>query len=164
MKRTRGTAAVLGTVAGALVLSGCGAEDLPLVAVERDAHGGYTAVLRPCGDDLIQGLALVGAPAGTESERNYSGWRVPGKRHGTDAEFPLFTPPSAWRARATGPQRLVPDYMYQLVFGKAEFNYEYSGVVTFTARNLSALEPGQVWADDKAMSLGEFEKLAEDSC
>ncbi|MFF1306086.1 hypothetical protein [Streptomyces sp. NPDC058307] len=24
--------------------------------------------------------------------------------------------------------------------------------------------PGHVWADDRAMSLGEFERLAEDSC
>ncbi|MFJ9151373.1 hypothetical protein ACIRP7_25700 [Streptomyces sp. NPDC102270] len=40
----------------------------------------------------------------------------------------------------------------------------YNGIVTFTAADLAALEPGQVWADDRAMSLGEFEELAEDSC
>ncbi|MGW1214640.1 hypothetical protein ACWD5F_33945 [Streptomyces sp. NPDC002499] len=160
----RSGVAVAGAVAGCLLLSGCGAIDLPLAAVGVDATGAPQAVLRPCGDDLIQGLSLVGAPADTESERNYSGWRVPGKRHGTDAGFPLFAPPSAWQARAVGQQRLVPDYTYELAFGKAEYNYEYTGRVTFRAADLAALKPGQVWADDRAMSLDEFEELAEDSC
>lgn len=151
-----------GVVAGAMLLSGCGAELLPLVAVRLGASGAPEAVLRPCGDDLIQGLSLRGAPAG--SDRVLSGWRVPGKRHGADAEFPLFSPPAAWHARPTGEQRLVPGYTYELVFGKAEFNYEYTGIVTFRAADLTALKPGQVWADDRAMSLGEFEELAEDSC
>ncbi|MEV5534743.1 hypothetical protein [Streptomyces prunicolor] len=157
-------AVVVGVVAGGLLLSGCGALDLPLAAVRVDASGAPQAVLRPCGDDLIQGLSLTGAPADTDSDRNFSGWRVPGKRHGADAEFPLFTPPSAWRARAAGQQRLVANYTYELAFGKAEFNYEYTGHVTFRAADLAALKPGQVWADGKVMSLGEFEKLAEDSC
>jgi hypothetical protein len=160
----RAVVAVVGAVAGCLLLGGCGAEVLPLAAVRLDTDGAPLAVLRPCGDDLVQGLSLVGAPAGTDSGRNRSGWKVPGKRHGTDAEFPLFSPPSAWRARAIGQQRLVPDYTYELGFGKAEFNYEYTGTVTFRAADLATLKPGQVWADDRAMSLGEFEKLAEDSC
>ncbi|WP_316775188.1 hypothetical protein [Streptomyces sasae] len=45
-----------------------------------------------------------------------------------------------------------------------ELVFPNSGTVTFTAGYLAALQPGQVWADDRAMSLGEFEKLAEDSC
>lgn len=159
---TRRAAAVAGAVAGCLLLSGCGAELLPLAAIRLDASGAPEAVLRPCGDDLIQGLSLTGAPE--DSEQNLSGWRVPGKRHGADAEFPLFVPPSAWRARSAGQQRLVAGYTYELAFGKAEFNYEYTGTVTFRAADLTALKPGQVWADDRAMSLGEFEKLAERSC
>ncbi|MGW3814840.1 hypothetical protein [Streptomyces sp. NPDC005046] len=160
----RAVVAVTGVVAGCLLLSGCGAEVLPLAAVRLDTEGAPQAVLRPCGDDLIQGLSLVGAPAGTDSGRNRSGWKAPGHRHGTDAEFPLFAPPPAWRARAAGQQRLVPDYTYELGFGKAESSYEYTGTVTFRAADLAKLKPGQVWADDRAMSLGEFEKLAEDSC
>ncbi|MER5381312.1 hypothetical protein ABT040_13660 [Streptomyces sp. NPDC002688] len=160
----RAVVAVVGVVAGCLLLGGCGPEIRPLAAVRLDTEGAPRAVLRPCGDDLIRGLSLVGAPAGTDSGRNRSGWKVPGKRHGTRAEFPLFSPPSAWRARASGQQRLVPDYTYRLGFGKAEFNYEYTGTVTFRAADLATLKPGQVWADDRAMSLGEFERLAEDSC
>ncbi|MCI3273323.1 hypothetical protein [Streptomyces cylindrosporus] len=154
--------ALVGVVAGALLLSGCGAVDLPLAAVRLDGSGAPEALLRPCGDDLIQGLSLSGAPDG--DDRNLSGWKVPGKRHGADAEFPLFSPPAAWHAEAVGKQRLVSSYTYVLAFGKAEYNYEYTGVVTFTAEDLARLRPGQVWADDRAMSLGEFERLAEDSC
>ncbi|MET9891447.1 hypothetical protein ABZZ47_14740 [Streptomyces sp. NPDC006465] len=160
----RGAVAIVGVAAGCLLLGGCGAEIRPLAAVRLDTEGAPRAVLRPCGDDLIQGLSLVGAPAGRDSGRNRSGWQVRGKRHGSDVEFPLFSPPSAWRARTAGQQRLVPDYTYELGFGKAEFNYEYTGTVTFRAADLATLKPGQVWADDRVMSLGEFERLAEDSC
>jgi hypothetical protein len=153
---------VAGMVAGVLLLSGCTPEDLPLAAVRLDATGAPQAVLRHCGDDLIEGLSLEGAPDG--SEKNLSGWRVRGRRHGTDAEFPLFSPPAKWRAKAMGTQRLVPGYSYQLAFGKAEFNYEYVGVVTFHAADLAKLKPGQVWADGRAMSRGKFEKLAAAAC
>ena len=34
----------------------------------------------------------------------------------------------------------------------------------FTTDDLGRLRPGQVWADDRAMSVEEFEKLAEKSC
>ncbi|WP_329248511.1 hypothetical protein [Streptomyces canus] len=160
----RGVFAVAGVVVAVGMMSGCGAEILPLVAVRVDDGGAPEVVLRPCGDDLIQGLSLEGAPGGDESGRNLSGWRVTGKRRGADAEFPLFSPPATWHARPAGEQRPVPSYTYELAFGKAEFNYEYTGTVTFRASDLAALGPGQVWADGRAMSLGEFEELAEDSC
>ncbi|WP_052425120.1 hypothetical protein [Streptomyces fulvoviolaceus] len=160
----RAGVAVAGAVGGVLLLSGCGAELLPLAAVRLDASGAPQAVLRPCGDDLIHGLSLTGAPAEEDSDRNLSGWKVPGERHGSDAEFPLFEPPAAWRAQAVGQQRVIPTYSYRLAFGKGESDYEYTGLVTFRAADLAALEPGHVWADGRAMSLGEFEELAEDSC
>jgi len=156
--------AVAGVVAAAGLLSGCGAQTLPLAAVRLDGAGAPEVVLRPCGDDLIQGLSLAGAPDEEESGELLSGWKVPGKRRGADAEFPLFSPPAAWHARMVGAQRVVPAYTYELAFGKAEFNYEYTGTVTFRASDLAALEPGQVWADGRVMGLGEFEELAEDSC
>jgi hypothetical protein len=160
--------AVAGVVVGVGLLTGCGAELLPLVAVRLDAAGSAEVVLRPCGDDLVQGFTLASAPAGEEvrwdNPRNPSGWKAPGKREGADAEFPLFSPPRDWKVRTMGEQRLLPSHSYELAFGKGEFNYEYTGTVTFSAADLATLEPGQVWADDRAMSLGEFEELAEDSC
>lgn len=152
----------MGVVARGLLLSGCGAEMLPLVAVEPDARGGFTAVLRPCGDDLITGLSLFGTHG--DPEQNVSGWDTTIDRRGADARFPLFSPPAVWHATPVGVQRVVPGYTYELAFGKAESNYEYTGTVTFTAKDLASLKPGQVWADGKAMSLRAFEKLAEDAC
>ncbi|MFD9003939.1 hypothetical protein ACFV0T_23750 [Streptomyces sp. NPDC059582] len=162
-------AALAGTIGALALLSGCGAELRPLAAVYLDASGGPWALVRPCGDDLVQGLGLRGTPAAAaddepDSASGLSGWRVPGERHIADAAFPLFSPPAAWRARPAGRQRLVPGYTYELGFMKAEYNYEYTGLVTFRAADLRRLGPGRVWAEDRAMSLGEFERLAEDSC
>ncbi|MFK4099170.1 hypothetical protein ACI2L1_03590 [Streptomyces sp. NPDC019531] len=161
----RGVIAVAGAVVAVGLLSGCGAEILPLVAVRADGAGAVEAVLRPCGDDLVRGPSLIGVPTGEEeSERNVSGWEASGSRRPVDAEFPLFSPPANWHVLPVGEQRLLPGHTYQLAFGKDEYNYEYTGIVTFTATDLAALEPGQVWADGRAMSLGEFEELAEGSC
>ncbi|MDH6453104.1 MULTISPECIES: hypothetical protein [unclassified Streptomyces] len=161
----RGFLAVAGAVAAAGLLSGCGAQILPLVAVRVDGAGAVEVVLRPCGDDLVRGPSLTGVPTGQEeSGHSASGWRAPGSRRPVDAEFPLFSPPGEWHVLPVGEQRLLPGHTYQLAFGKDEYNYEYTGVVTFTAADLAALKPGQVRADDRAMSLGEFEELAEDSC
>lgn len=161
----RGFLAVAGAVVAAGLLSGCGAQILPLVAVRVDGAGAVEVVLRPCGDDLVRGPSLTGVPTGQEeSGHSASGWRAPGSRRPVDAEFPLFSPPGEWHVLPVGEQRLLPGHTYQLAFGKDEYNYEYTGVVTFTAADLAALKPGQVRADDRAMSLGEFEELAEDSC
>jgi hypothetical protein len=81
-----------------------------------------------------------------------------------DADFPLFSPLAGWHARPSGTRTPVADYTYQLGFMKGEYNYEYNATLTFRTADLAKLKPGQVWADDRAMSLGEFEKLAEDSC
>ncbi|KUM73854.1 hypothetical protein [Streptomyces griseorubiginosus] len=164
----RGVVAAAGVVAAVGLLSGCGAEDLPLVAVRVDDAGAAEVVLRPCGNDRVLGPSLEGVPSdrfGQEDPgRNVSGWEAPGSRRPVDAEFPLFSPPGAWHVLPVGEQRLLSGHTYQLAFGKDESNYEYTGLVTFTAADLARLTPGQVWADDRAMSLGEFEKLAEDSC
>ncbi|MEU0408826.1 hypothetical protein ABZ307_13595 [Streptomyces griseorubiginosus] len=92
-----------------------------------------------------------------------SGWKASGSRRPVDAEFPLFSPPADWHVRPVGEQRVLPGHTYQLAFGKDEYTYEYIGVVTFTAARWSRPKPGQVWADDRVMSLGELEELAEDS-
>ncbi len=164
----RSLLAVVGAVAGVALLSGCGAEILPLAAVHRDSDGHLKALLRPCGDDRIYGLGLRATPTDEEAadadpERNFSGWEAHGQRTLTDADFPLFSPPAAWRSRPVGAQELTEEYTYTLGFGKDGEPY-YSGLVKFRAADIERLRPGRVWADDRAMTLGEFEELAEDSC
>ncbi|MFJ9631162.1 hypothetical protein ACIRU8_25970 [Streptomyces sp. NPDC101175] len=164
MGRVRGTAAVLGTVVGALVLSGCGAVDLPLAGVRLGADGAPYALIRPCGDDSYRKPSLDGSAKSIDDGPVTTGWDVAKEELTGDAEFPLFSPPAAWQARHRGARRLLPAYHYSITFGHYVTGDSYNGVVTFTTEDITALEPGQVWADDKAMSLGEFEKLAEDSC
>jgi hypothetical protein len=119
------------------------------------------ALLRPCGDDSYRTPRLDGTvgdgPVST-------GWLVKETKLSGDVDFPLFSPPAAWNARHRGTQRLLPQHRYTLSFGHYVTGDSYNGVVTFTAADLDALTSDQVWADGRAMSLRDFEKLAEDSC
>lgn len=156
---------------GVATLSGCGAVVLPLVGVQLDAEGVPHVLLRPCGDDKIRGPGLRGI-AGTDraesgvllDDENLSGWKVAGEHAPGDVDFPLFAPPSQWDAVQVGNQHLLGDLTYQISFGKAEFNYEYTGLVTFRLTDVDALEPGQVWADRRSMTREAFEELADESC
>ncbi|PWI20480.1 hypothetical protein DI272_15180 [Streptomyces sp. Act143] len=146
-----------------MLLGGCAAVDLPLAAVRVGADGRPWALIRPCGDDSYREPDLEGRAGRTEAGAVASGWSTDGEAEGDD-EFPLFAPPPAWKARPVGAQRLLPDHTYVLAFGHYITGDSYNGIVSFTAADLTALKPGQVWADDRPMSLGEFEELAEDSC
>ncbi|MER7566567.1 hypothetical protein ACGFWE_35545 [Streptomyces sp. NPDC048523] len=157
----RGFFAVAGVVVGVGLLSGCTAVDLPLAGVRAGADGAPYGLFRPCGDDSYRTPGLDGSAGDGPVS---TGWSVKSTKLSGDADFPLFSPPPAWGARHRGAQRLLPKDDYTLRFGHYVTGDSYNGIVTFTAADLAALEPGQVWADDRAMSLGEFEKLAEDSC
>ncbi|MGW1160598.1 hypothetical protein ACWD5Q_16385 [Streptomyces sp. NPDC002513] len=161
MRRT--VLAVAGAVGATALLSGCAAVDLPLAAVGPGADGAPNALIRPCGDDAYQGPALDGQADSAAGGLVTTGWDTEGEHTG-DAVFGLFTPPARWHARHRGAQRLLPDHSYTLSFGHYVTGDSYNGVVTFSARDIAALRPGQVWADGRAMSRGEFEKLAADSC
>lgn len=155
---------------GVAALSGCSAELLPLVGVQLDAKRAPHVLLRPCGDDKIRGPSLRSVEArhaeggGLLDGENLSGWKVPREHAPGDVDFPLFAPPSPWAAVHVGDQELRADLAYQVAFGKAEFNYDYTGRVTFRLADVEALEPGQVWADGRSMTREAFEELAEESC
>ncbi|MGW7410429.1 hypothetical protein ACWGI9_43345 [Streptomyces sp. NPDC054833] len=160
----RRTGAAVGVVAGALLLSGCAAVDLPLAGVRMGANGVPYALIRPCGSDSYRTPSLDGWAKGAEDGPATTGWDVRKEKLSGDARFPLFSPPHAWRARHRGAQRLLPEHRYSLAFGHYVTGDSYNGVVEFTTAEIARLKPGQVWADGRAMSPGEFEKLAEDSC
>ncbi|MFE0510668.1 hypothetical protein [Streptomyces sp. NPDC058964] len=162
MKRA-GVAAV-GVVAGVLLLSGCAAVDLPLAGVRMGADGVPYALIRPCGDDGYRTPSLDGWAAGAGDGPVTTGWDVRKEELSGDADFPLFSPPAAWKARHRGERRLLPGHRYTLAFGHYVTGDSYNGIVGFSAEDIAGLKPGRVWADDRAMSLGEFERLAEDSC
>ncbi|MEU2422634.1 hypothetical protein ABZ619_16705 [Streptomyces sp. NPDC007851] len=164
MRRTTGAATVLVTAAAAVLLTGCESVAAPLAAVRVGLDGRPHALVRPCGDDRVQGLSLSGTRARDGSGRNLSGWRVEKTLRTGKASFPLFDPPADWHARHTGTQHAVAGYTYQLGFMKGEGDYAYTTTLTFRTTDLAKLAPGRVWADGRVMGLGEFERLAEDSC
>jgi hypothetical protein len=150
-------------VAGTLLLTGCAAVDLPLAAVLKGTDGEPEVLLRPCGDDAYRGPSLEGQADGGRASASTTGWQAKGTRSG-EARFPLFSPPAAWSPRHRGEQRLLPLHTYTLSFGHYVTGDSYNGVVTFAAEDVATLGADEVWADGRAMSLGEFEGLAEDSC
>ncbi|MET9451198.1 hypothetical protein [Streptomyces cinerochromogenes] len=162
MRRTGAVAA--GIVGGMLLLSGCGAVDLPLAGVRVAADGTPYAMVRPCGDDSYQSPSLDGRARAGEEGPVTTGWDAKKEGLRGDADFPLFDPPARWQARHRGTQRLLPRHHYVLGFGHYTGGDSYNGTVEFTGEQIGRLKPGQVWADDRAMSLGAFERLADDSC
>ncbi|MEW2626288.1 hypothetical protein [Streptomyces sp. NPDC048106] len=77
------------------------------------------------------------------------------------AVFPLFSPPPEWRAHTFGRQELLPGRTYGLEF-RVYSSYLAHGY--FTADDLASLRPGQVWANGRAMSTKDFDKLVDDKC
>ena len=51
-----------------------------------------------------------------------------------------------------------------MAYGGTSGFSNYNIELHFTSADLSDLRTGQVWAEGRAMSRSEFEKLADDSC
>ncbi|MFF9584193.1 hypothetical protein [Streptomyces achromogenes] len=162
MRHTGAVAA--GIAGGMLVLSGCSALDLPLAGVRAAPDGTPYAVFRPCGDHGYQNPSLDGRPHGGDDGPVTTGWDVDKEGLRGDTDFPLFAPPAGWGARHRGPRRLLPRHHYVLRFGQYSGGDARNGTVEFTTEQVGRLKPGQVWADGRAMSGREFERLASDSC
>ncbi|MGW2523368.1 hypothetical protein ACWC09_41570 [Streptomyces sp. NPDC001617] len=160
----RAGAALAGVVGGVLLLSGCGAVDLPLAGVRVGAGGAPYALIRPCGDDEYMKPWLDGWAGAAEDGPTATGWEVKKENLHGDADFPLFSPPADWKARHRGVQRLLPKHEYSLTFAHYIVGDSYNGIADFSTEDIKKLKPGQVWADGRVMSRGEFEKLAADSC
>ena len=176
MKRVVGT--VVGVAAGVGLLSACSPAQLPLAAAWLGTDGQPVALVKPCGHDRAGDIDLFswteeetaeGASATPESPDSDTGWQTPlvgppMEPFGTTT-FPLFEPPRSWRTEATGPQKLAPGRTYSLTFKVFEGGgVQYTGDLYFTAKDLTSLHPGQVWADDRAMSRDDFDDLVDDSC
>ncbi|MBK3566632.1 MULTISPECIES: hypothetical protein [unclassified Streptomyces] len=176
MKRVGVTA--VGVTAGVGLLSACSPAQLPLAAAWLDTDGRPVALVRPCGHDRAGSIHLSswtadetadGASGTPEGQGSDTGWGTPlvgphGEPFGTTT-FPLFEPPRSWRTEAVGPQALAPGRTYYLKFtvpGGAVVHY--SGVLDFTAKDLTSLHSGQVWADGRAMSRDDFDDLVDDKC
>ncbi|MGW0908807.1 hypothetical protein [Streptomyces sp. NPDC002853] len=100
-------------------------------------------------------------PDGDRADQDDSGWETGEAKNRGSVVFPLFSPPPNWHAQTYGEQTLLPDRTYSLSFRGSD---SYKAHVYFTADDLASLRPGQVWADDRAMSTEDFTELVDDRC
>ncbi|MFE0629452.1 hypothetical protein ACFW3D_21140 [Streptomyces sp. NPDC058864] len=132
--------------------------------------------VQPCGGDHASNVWLssweeevssgaVSTPAGA-GEAADSGWHMWSSARIGRTTFPLFSPPSSWRVETTGTQELLKGRTYALTFTgpRGSNGNTYDGHVYFTADDLESLDPGQVWADGRAMSRDAFRELVDDNC
>lgn len=179
---------------GLTMVSGCSPPDHPLVAVRTGNDGQPVAELRPCeGGETLSGMGLASwtldegeaaleeaslgsigsssasrpAETGTDDPdedqalKEDSGWEAWGATNHGGVVFPLFSPPPEWRVQTFGTQTLLPGRTYSLRF---RVSGGYMAHAYFTADDLASLQPGQVWADDRAMSARDFGELVDDKC
>ena len=96
--------AVTGATAGAVLLSGCVALELPLAAVTVDATG-YPVLIRPCETTPTRtrrsGWAGANEDEPSEDEADTTDWETAGEWSGAE-EFALFSPPASWKAETRG--------------------------------------------------------------
>ncbi|MFE1311721.1 hypothetical protein [Streptomyces sp. NPDC058755] len=154
--------AVLGTAAGCLLLGGCSPACLSLAAVWLDADGKPVVSVRPCGDDRVRRLSLSSPEDPGTSDDSF--WETRDVRSG-DVTFPLFSPPRSWNVDRRGPQQLVAGrtYWFSGSVGHGD-SVDHYIVVTFSPADLARLKPGQVWADNRAMSREDFDGSLGDTC
>ncbi|MFF4274812.1 hypothetical protein [Streptomyces sp. NPDC001536] len=158
--------AVVGVLAGGVLLGGCSPAMLSLAAVSLGEDGEPVVTVRPCGDDRVDSLTLDGIPGErpVSYDPHRTAWQARSDAGIGDVTFPLFAPPRSWGVRPQGAQRLTPGYGYWLESGPTGGGFPYRVVVSFTTEELAGLGPGEVWADGRAMSRGEFEELVGDVC
>ncbi|MFE1899683.1 hypothetical protein [Streptomyces yangpuensis] len=151
------------------VLTGCSPAQLSLVAAYNGDDGKPWIMLAPCGRNDITSVRVSSRPTGPDRSPHApgagqeSGWRSgfdPGIGGGS---LPLFEPPASWSAEPDGEQRILPGHQYIAEFYSPE-DGAYYGQVYFTAEDLAGLEPGEVWADDRAMTRKEFREHRAEQC
>ncbi|MFE2539399.1 hypothetical protein [Actinacidiphila glaucinigra] len=169
----RGATGLLGALVGLGLLCGCSPARLPLVAVWTSPDGTAVARVQPCPGDHASRMDLRSwderesddAPSGAlPDEAADSGWDMWSSARIGRTTFPVFEPPESWRVETEGTQALLPGRTYALSFFGPRGGDTYDGHVYFTAADLASLRPGQVWADDRAMSRSAFAELVGDTC
>ncbi|MCI3273324.1 hypothetical protein [Streptomyces cylindrosporus] len=158
----RGVTAV-GMAVGGLLLGGCSPAELPLAAVSLGEDGEPVAIVRPCGDDRIGPLHLFSGAGEAGADPGTSWSQTTDARVGRTS-FPLFSPPGSLGVSTYGPQRLSTGARYYLDISGGRGWDAYNVSLTFTSEDLAGLQPGQVWADGRAMSRDGFDDLVSDKC
>ncbi|MGW0082658.1 hypothetical protein [Streptomyces sp. NPDC003393] len=167
--RTLATAAT--ATLAAFTLASCSPPQRELVGVRPTADGGAIALLRPCGEDRVASVDVLGSVISDDPEdpvEDLTSWEVRSPRSARGPEgIRLFHTPDGWMGDPAplGDQRLKATHSYSVDFVVASGGrVGYRGVVHFTPADLARLEPGQVWAGDRAMTVEEFRKHTDQEC
>ncbi|WP_330172625.1 hypothetical protein OG875_02875 [Streptomyces sp. NBC_01498] len=172
-RRWTGTLATAATaVLAAFTLASCSPPHRNLIGVRPAADGGAVAMLRPCGEDRAASARVLGSVTTDTPEdpvEDLTSWHVSAPRSAEGPEnIALFHTPDGWTSDRPpqGDQRLKATHSYSAGFVVLSDGggVDYQGVVHFTAADLARLEPGQVWAGGRTMTVEEFEKHTGQEC
>lgn len=153
-------------------LTSCTPPQRGLIGIRPTVDSGAIASLRPCGEDRVASVDVLGAVIRDNPEgpsEDLTSWQVRSPRsvQGPE-EIELFHTPDGWTGDPAplGDQRLKATHSYSVDFIVASGGggVSYRGVVYFTAADLARLERGQVWADGRAMTVEEFRKHTDQEC
>lgn len=122
---------------------------------------------RPCGFRPRTGFGHHRHPRGPGGRPHVlARERTPVRRR--PENIALFHTPDGWTSDRPpqGDQRLKATHSYSAGFVVLSDGggVDYQGVVHFTAADLARLEPGQVWAGGRTMTVEEFEKHTGQEC
>ncbi|WP_435221860.1 hypothetical protein [Streptomyces sp. Tue6028] len=159
------------TTLAAFTLASCSPPERELIGIRPTAESGAIASLRPCGEDRVASIEVLGSVIRDNPDgpvEDLTSWRVRSPRsvQGPE-EIQLFHTPDGWIGDPTplGDQRLEVTHGYSVDFIVASGGVvSYRGVVYFTTADLARLERGQVWVSDRPMTVEEFLKHADQEC
>ncbi|MGW5125946.1 hypothetical protein ACWEQ7_18140 [Streptomyces sp. NPDC004069] len=160
------------TTLAASTLASCSPPQRELIGIRPTADSGAIASLRPCGEDRVASVKVQGSVIRDNPDgpvEDLTSWQVrsPQSVQGPE-EIQLFHTPDGWTGDPAplGDQRLKATHSYSVDFIVASGGggVSYRGVVYFTTADLARLEPGQVWAGGRAMTVEEFQKHTDQKC
>ncbi|MEY2246500.1 hypothetical protein [Streptomyces sp. BF23-18] len=148
---------------------GCSPPERPLVAIYAAQGGEVRALLRACPNSAVTSMTLMrmdgkeSAGAATQGVEYWVG--APPEPLKGEQDISLVSLPADWGASRLGTGELTAGAFYSLNFTSGhDDSVDYHGIGGFRTSDIEKLDPGDVWADGKSMSLKEFRKKADGSC
>ncbi|OIJ68323.1 hypothetical protein WN71_007825 [Streptomyces mangrovisoli] len=159
------------TALAASTLASCSPPERDLIAIRLTADGDPMASLRPCGEDRVTSVEVLGSAVRDDPDgpvEDLTSWEVQSPRSVQGPqEIRLFHTPDGWTGDPAplGDQRIKATHSYSVAFiVSSGGGVSYRGVVDFTVADLARLQRGHVWSDDRAMTAEEFREHTAKEC
>ncbi|MER5485270.1 hypothetical protein ABT024_18860 [Streptomyces sp. NPDC002812] len=149
---------------GGGLLTACTPPTYDLAGVYKDDSGQIMVEAGRCSNEgQISGFYLAGPPVEGEPSSTRTTGHVRGDTH--PGPFPLLAPvPGPDGKPGAAPPLDAGSYYLRFHVLKDEHRVLYSSATSFESGDIQALRPGQVWANDKAMSRDHFRTYLRDAC